>query len=219
MSRIWLICIFVAWALAAEETPDGVPIETLKATDGSGKDLKVPQVQRRIRKDTVEYVVKDKAYTHEQFREKFPIVAELLSGDLAEVRHEKGTRAVKEAKDGEVVKNETNSLDNYVYKNKTYTAAEFKKEHPHKFDAIRLKEEAGVTPISNFHRSEKVTDASAEEIGDEPVIVSFEAGRRRFQVGDKELSEKDFRKRYPQTYERLVRVNEEKTVEQASKKD
>ncbi|HYF49328.1 MAG TPA: hypothetical protein VEJ63_07980 [Planctomycetota bacterium] len=183
LAVVWPLFVFGA------ETPDGVPIETLKVADG--REFKVPAVRTRYVDDEIRYVVQDKTYTEAQFRAKFPIVAEMLSADFSTILlHESSGMPLE-----------------YVYMDKKWTGAEFKKAFPHKFEAMRLIREKIIDGVAHLQSSVISREesrvraaAAADEVGKETLSIETCGDQKTFKVSGKEVSKEEFAKRFPLIY-------------------
>src|SRR5689334_19311206 len=121
-----LLSVTVAATIWSAETPDGIPIKSRTLPDG--RTVKAPSFTTLQTDEGLVYVVKNKSYSAEEFRKKFPVVAELLSGDYANVTHEVGSSSSPEDK----------WVDVYHYAGKKYEVDEFKKTFPHKYAVLKM---------------------------------------------------------------------------------
>jgi hypothetical protein len=193
-----LLSVTVAASIWSAETPDGIPIKSRTLPDG--RTVKAPSFTTLQTDQGLMYVVKNKSYTAEEFSKKFPIVAELISGDYARVNHEVG---------GSSIPDDDRQVDVYHYDGKKYEAAEFKKTFPHKYAVLKMladKVVDGVVYEDSVVRAKEIPKTGVEDVderGDAAIAIETNDGVRRYKVDGKEISEKEFKKRFPKTAEKL----------------
>jgi hypothetical protein len=198
LAMIVSMSLLIGGAVLAAETPDGVPIETRKFPDG--RTLRVPVFRTMQMDGGLAYIVRNKTYSADEFHKRFPVVSELLSGDYARVNHEVGSSSEMD---------DDRQVDVYHYDGKKYGAEEFKKTFPHKYAVLKMLSDKRIDGVlyedSQVPAREIPTEGAedAKERGDSAIAIETTNGVRRYKVDGKEISEKEFNRRFPKTAEKL----------------